>query len=164
MTIPARTTVRNARELVHWLARPEAGTAVTYHIGNLAADRAASPVLHALAETVLILAERGALSASQQLMRLSVGASTIYSVARKDHRKAPRSLMLSQIDAHSWRALEAIADRPVDQSATRAIREHLGCPEDHAADMMCLLLATGMVERGEGKGYQISAAGRRMLM
>lgn len=164
MTLPARTTVRNAKELVHWLARPEAGPAVTYHIGNLAADRAASPVLHTLAETVLILVERGAVTTTQHTMRLSVGNSTIYSVARADHRRAPRSLMLSQIDAHSWRALQAVADCPSDQSASRAIREHLGCPEDHANDLMCLLLALGLVERAKGKTYQISAAGRRMLM
>lgn len=163
MTLPARTTVRNAKELVHWLARPEAGPAVTYHIGNLAVDRVGSKVLHALAETVSILTERRAVTASQMTMRLSVGNSTIYSVARADHRLAPRGLMAGQIDAHTWRALQAIAERQGDQSATRAIRDHLGCPEGHASELMCLLMATGLVERVDPKGYQVSALGRRLL-
>lgn len=164
MTVATRSTVRSAKDLCHWLARPESGPAVTYHIGNLAADRAASPALHQLAETVLILAERGALTTAQHRMRLSVGNPVIYSVTRQDHRRAPRSIMLGQIDAHTWRALQAVENRHADQSAARAIREHLGCPEDQAADLLCLLFALGMVEKTDAKGYQATPTGARMLL
>lgn len=164
MSAITRTTVRNTADLTAWLTRPEEGPAVTYHIGNLAVDRTTSPALHLLAETVRIFAEAGAIGTSQTMMRLSVGSPVVYSAIRRDARLAPRSLLRGKIDAHTWRALQAVSNRRSDQSGARAIRSHLGCPNELAYDLMCQLLAKGLIEDAEPKGFQVSDLGRQMLM
>lgn len=163
MTIALRNTVRNAHELTRWAARAEKGQPVTYHIGDLARDRAASPNLHLLAETVLILSEHGYITTSQVIMRLPLGSATWYSASRTGRGRAPRSIMFDQCDAFTFRALEAMRDRDASQSAGRAIRDHMGCPEQLALDYLALLYARKWIEPAEPKGWQLSPEGARML-
>lgn len=163
MTIAIRNTVRNAKEFVRWAARADAGTPVTYHLGSLARDRAESETLHLLAETVMIFSELGYVTTSQHVMRLPIGTSTWYVATRTGRGRAPRALMFDQCDAHAWRALQAVHNRDASQSAPRAIRDHIGCPESLAHDLMCLLWARKWIQKAEPKGYELSPEGLKML-
>lgn len=163
MSITLRNTVRTAKEFTRWAARAEPGQPVTYHIGNLAADRANSPALHLLAETVMIFSQAGYIATSQVVMRLPLGAATWYYATRTGSGRAPRSIMFDQADAFAYRALEAMRDRDASLSAGRAIREHMGCTDQLALDFLALLWARGWVEAAEPKGYRLSAEGLRML-
>lgn len=163
MTIALRSTVRNAKELTRWAARAETGQSVTYHIGNLGRDRVESPVLHLLAETVMVFAEHQFISTSQVIMRLPMGSATWYSATRTGRGRAPRSIMFDQCDAFAFRALEAMRDRDQAQSASRAIRDHMGCPEQLALDFLALLWARKWIEPAGNKGWQLSPEGQRML-
>ena len=163
MSIAIRNTVRTAKEFTRWAARAERGQPVTYHIGNLGRDRAESPALHLLAETVMIFAEKGYIATSQVIMRLPMGSATWYYATRTGSGRAPRSIMFDQADAFAYRALEAMRDRDASLSAGRAIREHMGCTDQLALDFLALLWARGWVEPSGGKGYRLSDEGRRML-
>ena len=163
MTIAIRNTVRNAAEFIRWAARAEAGQPVTYHIGNLGRDRAESPALHVLAETVLILSEAGFVATSQIVMRLPLGSAVWYSAARTGRGRAPRAIMSGSCDAHEYRALEAVKARDGFRSISRAIRDHMGCPETVAQQYVGVLTARGWVEPVEPRGYRLSAEGQRML-
>jgi hypothetical protein len=163
MTIALRNTVRNAREFTRWAAKAEAGSPVTYHIGSLAADRADSPALHLLDETVLIFAQCGYVATSQHVMRLPIGTSTWYVATRTGRGRVPTGIMFDRCDAHTFRALEALRQRDASQSAARAIRDHMGCPESLALDFLCLLWARGWIQKAEPKGYELSPEGLKML-
>lgn len=163
MTQAIRTTVRTATELTRWAAAAEPGQQATYHLGNLAADRAASPALHLLAETVLLLSEHGYIATQQHVLRLAAGTSIWYCATRTGRGNAPRSIMFGQCDAHQYRALQALRDRDSATSATRAIRDHMGCPEQLAMDYLTLLFVRGWVEECDGRGWQLTREGSRML-
>jgi hypothetical protein len=163
MSMIMRTTVRNAREFAEWATRAAPGQPVTYHIGNLAIDRAAHPALHLLAETVLIFAECGFITTSQAIMRLPMATATWYSVARTGSGRAPRSILFGQCDAFAYRALQAVKSRDASKSATRAIRDQMGCQMDTAAAYLTVLTERKWVEPAEPKGIRLSAEGLRML-
>lgn len=163
MTMAIRNTVRTAKEFTRWAARAEPGQPVTYHIGTLSIDRANSPALHLLAETVMIFSESGYIATSQVVMRLPLGSATWYYATRTGSGRAPRSIMFDQADAFAYRALEAMRDRDTSQSAGRAIRDHMGCTDQLALDFLALLWARGWAEAAEPKGYRLSDAGSRML-
>lgn len=163
MTIAIRNTVRTAKEFTRWAAQAAPGSAVTYHIGNLAADRAQSHDLHELAETVLIFVEHGFVTTSQVVMRLAVGSSVWFSAVRTGSGRAPRSILFGQCDPFAFRALEALRDRESSQTFARAISEHMGCSGGVALDYLALLWARGWIESVEPKGYRLTAEGLRML-
>lgn len=164
MNVALRNTVQDATSLTRWAAKAMAGEPVTYHIGSMAADRAASPALHLLAETVMVLVEASYLAASQTVMRLPTGSATWYVATRTGRGRAPRSIMFDQCDAFTYRALQAVRERPADLSAAHAIRETLGCPDRLAADYLALLYARKWIEHAEPKGWQLSPQGQAMLM
>jgi hypothetical protein len=163
MNVAMRATARNTQEFVRWAGRAEFGQSVTYHIGNLARDRAESPVLHALAEAVMIFRERKVIVTSRQIMHLPLGTSTWYVATRSGHGRAPRALLLDQCDPHEFRALEAIHRRDPAQSASRAIRDHLGCPESLAIDLLSRLCARGWVEPAKPRGWRMTPSGQQVL-
>lgn len=163
MTLAIRQTVRSARDLTQWAARAEKGQPVTYHIGDLSRDRAESPALHLLAETVLILAETGFLATRQVIMRLPLGAATWYFAHRTGAGWAPRSIMFDQCDAFTYRALQGMMRRSASQSASRAIRDHIGCSDAMARDYLADLQTRNWIEPCEPKGWQLSPEGIRML-
>jgi len=163
MIMLMRTTVRSAGEFTDWASRAAASHLVTYHIGNLAADRAGHAALHLLAETVLILAESGYVTTSQAVMRLPMGSATWYSASRSSAGFAPRSILFGHCDAFAYRALQAMRNRPASQSATHAIRDHMGCPVATAARYLAHMTEMKWVEPAEPKGVRLSAEGLRML-
>ena len=163
MTIAIRNTVRSAHDFIRWAARAETGEPVTYHIGSLSVDRATSPVLHLLAETVMIFAECGFVTTSQVVMRLPTGAATWYYASRTGRGRVPRSIMFDTVDAHTFRALQAVRDRDESTGAARAIRDVIGCSMDLAHDYLALLFVKNWIEPAESKGWQLSAEGLRML-
>lgn len=163
MNAALKNTVRSAHDFVRWAAAADKGQPVTYHIGDLGRDRAQSPELHLLAETVLLLAETGYIGTRQIIMRLPMGAATWYSAHRTGAGWAPRSIMFDQCDAFSYRALQAIKSRDASQSAGRAIRDHMGCTESLALDYLALLYARKWIDPVEPKGWQLSPEGIRML-
>lgn len=163
MNVALRNSVQNAHEFTRWAAAATTGQPVTYHIGHLGRDRAASPALHLLAETVMIFADRMFVTTAQYQMRLPLGSATWYTATRTGRGQAPRSIMFDQCDAHTFRALEAVNDRDASMSAGRAIRDHLGCPEQLALDYLALLWARQWIEEADAKGYRLTAEGLRML-
>lgn len=163
MSIALRNTVRNAKELIRWAARAEAGQSVTYHIGNLGLDRVEAPTLHLLAETVMVFAEHQYISTSQVIMRLPMESATWYSATRTGRGRPPRSIMFDLCNAHHYRALEAVRERDASRSISRAIRDHMGCPEQTAQQFVATLPAKNWIERAEPKGWQLSRDGLRML-
>ena len=54
-------------------------------------------------------------------------------------------------------------DRASAQSATRAIRDHMGCPETVARAYQDDLAARNLIEPAEPKGWQLSQTGAAML-
>jgi hypothetical protein len=163
MNATLRQTVKNAHEFTRWSAMAERGQQVTYHIGNLGQDRAQSDHLHLLAETILIFAESGYVITSQVVMRLPLGAATWYYVSRTGRGRAPRSILFDQCTAFEYRALQAMRDRDPSQSASRAIRDQMGCPETIAAQYLTKLLAREWIEPQEARGYRLTAEGLKML-
>ena len=137
---------------------------MTYHIGNLSVDRANSHDLHELAEAVAILRERGVVACTQLAVRLSVGHSTIYSASRTGAGRQPRNLSLGLVDAFIFRAIEAITERDADTSAIHAIRDHLGCNGNIAADLLACLWHKKLIEEAAPKGWKLTVEGHRMLM
>ena len=162
MTTP-RLTVADERQFLMWAARAPSLETVTYHVGNLAADRAKNHNLHLMAEAALLLTETGWLTVSQTPLRSSLPL-TCYFATRTKGGKAPRGVMLWQITAPEYRALRAVRDADPDQSAVRAIRDGLGYSEDIAADYLALLFAKGFVERADDRGWQPSSLGLQMLL
>jgi hypothetical protein len=158
-----RQTVRNSKEFIRWACAAERGDSVTYHIGNLASDRADAAVLHQLAETVMILMETGYVTIQQVTMRLPINSPTWYSVVRTGTGWAPRSIIFEDCEPTTYRALQALKIRDADQSAARAVRDAIGCPESLALDLLALLYARKWIEPAEPKGWQLSGDGLRML-
>jgi hypothetical protein len=96
-------------------------------------------------------------------MRLPLGSATWYYATRTGSGRAPKAIMFDQCDAFTFRALQAMRDRDASQSAGRAIRDHMGCPEQLALDYLALLYARKWIEPAEPKGWQLSPEGLRML-
>lgn len=164
MTVTFRPTVSGETQFLSWAASSRRGDTVTYHVGNLGADRAVSHALHLVAEAALLLQETGWVSASQVPLRTSSASLSSYFATRTGSGSAPRAVLLQQITAPEYRALRVVRDRDHDLSAARAIRDCLGYSEDIAADYLALLLARRFIEASEDRGWQVSNLGLRMLL
>lgn len=164
MTLAIRKTVANSKALCIWAASAAPADFAIYHIGELGRDRITNPVLHELAETVLILSETGFIISTQYPMQLASLTGWSYVATRRRGGWAPRSILNSQITAAQYRALNAVRRRDAAMSAPRAVRDALSCPDDVAADMLAFLHLNGWVEEAPGKGWAVSPAGLRMLM
>ena len=151
MTVTFRPTVSGSAQFLSWAAAARPNDMVTYHCGNLSADRVRSHDLHLVAEAVLLLNETGFIAPSQTAHRGSGESFSTYCAQRTRGGRAPRAVMLGQISASEYRAL-------------REVRDRLGYPEEVAADYLALLLARGFIEPGESRGWQPSAVGLRMLL
>lgn len=158
-----RASVPDLGALMTWAMRAKAGDTATYHVGNLAVDRARSPVLHDLAEAVTILVEHDYLSAGQLRTRLPMLDGYSYLCTRTGRGVAPYGLLQRRIGPHDWRALEAIRDRQAAESAQRAVRDALSIPERQATDLLAHLRHQGWVAETATGGADITVAGLRVL-
>lgn len=160
-----RKTVASVTALCSWAATAPAGDFVVYHVGNLGRDRAENPELHHLAETVLLLQDCGFVVGSSVPLHLAGFMGTSYGVTRTGRGFVPQEVLHQRLTAAEWYALRAVRDRDPDYSAVRAIRDQLSCSESHAADLMALLFARGLVRAAEvGKGYELTPDGLRALL
>jgi hypothetical protein len=158
-----RRVIRNTHDFLSWSAEAKPRDTVAYHIGNIGTDRAQTPELHMLAETVMLLQETGWVIGSQIPMHMTVGMLTSYFVTRTGSGTAPRALMMGTIDALEYRALRSLKERDADQSATRAIRDGIRCSEHMAADYLAVLFGRKFIMPGPERGWQPSPAGLRAL-
>lgn len=164
MTLAIRKTVASARALCIWAASAPPADFAIYHIGELGRDRIANPVLHELAETVLILTETGYILSAQHPISLANITGWSYVATRARGGWAPQSILNSRLTAAQYRALNAVRRRDAAMSAPRAVRDALSCPDDVAADMLAYLHLNGWVAEAPGKGWAVSSDGLRMLM
>lgn len=164
MTVTFRPTVSGAAEFLKWAASSTRGETVTYHVGNLGADRTKHYGVHLVAEAALLLNETGWVSATQVPLRTSGASLSTYFAQRTGKGTAPTAILMQQITAPEFRALRVVRDRGHDMSAVRAIRDTLGYSEDVAADYLMLLLARRFIEPGAERGWQLSSLGYKMLL
>lgn len=161
----SRKTVADITALCGWASTAPAGDFVVYHVGNLGRDRVENPALHQLAETVHLMQECGWVVGSSVPLHLAGFMGTSYGVTRTGRGFLPREVLHQRLTAAEWYALRAVRDRDPDYSAVRAIRDALSCSENHAADLMALLYARGLVRAAEvGKGYELTPDGLRALL
>lgn len=161
MFFPARrwAMVADARALCAWAQAARPGDGCTWHIGNLVEDRASHPGLHLLAETVLILQERGFVASGGQMrVTLPTIRGRAYGTVRTGTGTAPRALLGGKITATEFRALEAVDARAGGTSVTQGVRDALSLPHEAAAALVAALRSRGWVE-----GRQLTDRGERML-
>lgn len=164
MTLAIRKTVADAKSFCTWAAGATAGDFAMYHIGELGRDRLSNPALHELAETVLILCETRYVVSAQHPIRLAHINGWSYIATRARGGWAPRAILHRDLNSTQFRALMAVRHRDAAMSANRAVRDALSCPDGAANDMLTYLHMSGWVEEAPGKGWNLSAAGLRMLM
>lgn len=147
-----------------WAASARPRDFVTYHVGNLAADRASNPALNEMAELVRLLQETGWIMQSTKAVKLAAVRGHAYFASRTGAGFAPRCILLGDMTPRQWRAMKAVRDRVGYQSAHRAIRDELAGSEDEAADILAYLYANGWVEPAEQKGFRLSEAGAMAML
>lgn len=164
MTLALRNTVHDTPSFCRWVARARARDTVIYHIGNLGTERAENPGLNMLAETVLILQETGFIVGARHRTQVPTIDGWTYLATRTGAGWAPASILRGRIDAILYRALAAVRDRDADFSAARAIRNALSIPDPAANAFLDRLKARNLIEPASQKGWQLSAAGHRLLL
>lgn len=156
--------ISTCADLRVWAAGARPREFVTYHVGNLAADRADNPVLNDMAELVRLLQETGWLMQSTKSVKLAAIRGHAYFATRTGGGFAPRCILFGDMTPRQWRALKAVRDRIGYQSAHRAIRDELATSEDDAADMLALLYSLGWVEPAPEKGFRLSDSGAMAML
>lgn len=155
--------------LATWCREAGQGHAYTYHLGNLARDRRSSPVLNAVADTVLLLSETRFL----RLQQARVGERPlqddrwVYLAVRSGHGYAPSAVVNMSITSFEWRALRAIRDRDPGTGIARAVRDALVYPSlttpAFARQMISTLQKRDLIRPFGEKGWQLSPAGLKAL-
>lgn len=142
-----------------WAAGAKPRDRITYHIGNLAIDRANNSALHDLAEMIRLLQETGWVIQSTNRVNLAAIRGHAYFVTRTGGGYAPRCILNNSISARHYRAMQALRDRVGYVSAQRAVRDALATNETDAADILAYLYARRWVEEAPEKGFRVSDAG-----
>lgn len=165
MTQTLRRTAASASDFRAWLRGAQPGDRCTYHVGQMARDRAGSAKLAELADCVTMFAELSIVTPVSYRMVLAVGPRVVYSATRTSARLAPRALVTGQIKPLEYRALRALADRDVNarQSATRCLRDAIAMPEGKGRVLLETLHYRRLVERDAVVGWQISDRGRELI-
>ncbi|WP_395542726.1 hypothetical protein [Neotabrizicola sp. sgz301269] len=164
MTIAITNMISSAGELRRWAANARPRDFVTYHIGNVARDRAESQILHDLAELVLLLQETGFIIGSTKRVELAAVQGFVYFATRTGAGYAPHCIIRGTISCREFRALQAIRDRVGYSSAQRSVRDALSCADAEAADLLALLYARKWVEDAPEKGFQLSETGLAAML
>lgn len=159
-----RESVASVGDLVAWCKAARPGDAVTYHMGNLAHDRAQSPVLHELAEMVLILTERDYLRTEQVRARLATLVGYSYLAVKTGRGGVVPSIMEQRVTPVHYRALLALGQRHGVQSAQRCLRDGMGLSEDGATALLRELQAKGLIEPSPSRGMVVTRKGLSMVV
>lgn len=160
-----RKTVSDPKGFRDWCARAPRGDTCIYHVGLIAADRAASRDLDTIALLVQILAGTGFIMPGQHPIALAAGRQVAYTAMRTGAGIAPPSILSGDLDPRDFIALLAIRNRPSDQSAARALRDALGLHRDElaAGNILRRLSRSGWVQRGANAAWDLSPEGRNAL-
>jgi hypothetical protein len=159
-----RKQVSNVAQFVDWAKAAAPRDAVIYHIGNLVSDRASNLELSDLAATVNVLQESAFVIGQRIPLNLSAIDGSFYLAVRTGGGRIPQSLASGTVDATLYRAIQALRGRDADVSAPRMIRDHLSVPDEMAKDILARLWAREYIKPAEGRGYQLTALGARMLL
>ena len=164
MTMALRKTVATSAAFCAWAAGAPPRDFTVYHIGNLSRDRTSNPALNDLAETVAVLQRTGYVIGSQIPITLPTVTGMSYVATRTGGGWAPQSVLHSRLSAIQFVALCAVRDRDAAQSVTRSIRDALSCQERMSVILFNGLVVKGLVEEADGKGWQVSDSGKKMLL
>ena len=151
-----RSPVSSLDAFRSWVRGATYGDWCIYHVGNLSADRAASIELNRLAEMAMLLAELGIINSTQSRLNLAAGAQQIYQATRTMQRHPPRALVMGEISATDYRALQALSTRQASVSVTRTIRDAACVSERTAMDIADRFKAEALLEPQEPKGWKIT--------
>ena len=150
-----------------WLKSAKEGQTCVYHAGNLSLDRSLDPFLNELADTVMLVQETGGIITKQWRQYLPITDLWCYVAIRTRNGFVPKSIQSQKITALDYRAMRAIRDRDADISASRAIRDAISASwsssDTFAKQILTALKDQGFLEEAPGKGWQLSAAGLRMM-
>lgn len=162
-------SVASVKQLAFWSRQALVGHPALYHVGSLAKDRHANPIINSLADTALLLAETQYLCLQQRRMPLAEDEEDRwhYLAVRSSGGYAPSAIITLRLTSFEWRALRAIRDREDRISATRAISDALTYSTtasfDVARSMLQLLQDRQLIAPAQGKGWQLSPAGLEAL-
>ncbi|WP_273280927.1 hypothetical protein [Pseudooceanicola atlanticus] len=159
-----RATIQNLDHLLTWCRQAEPGAVCIYHIGLIAADRALSQDLNAIAHTVALFSSTGYLVCGQHMISLPAGRQIAYTASKSGQGYAPRAVMAGKVQALDYTALQAVMHRRADLSATRAIRNDLGVSEEAAERILRSLARRRLIQsKGLNAGWEVTATAREMI-